>query len=114
MKLVVYVLINPDLLQQLLVALAEKQISGATIIESTGMGRELAEADEFSFFGSMRSLMIHNNHQTKTLLFVAKDEQVVIIEQVIESVIGPLEGPDSGILFSLPLEYVKGYKNYQR
>ncbi|HAV19394.1 MAG TPA: hypothetical protein DCX17_00020 [Firmicutes bacterium] len=112
MKLVVYVLIKVELLQKLLGRLAEEHISGATIIDSSGMGRELAEADEFSIFGSLRSLLIHNNRQTKTLLFVAKDEQVAIITNIVEGVVGKLVGPDSGIIFSVPIDDVKGYKTY--
>ncbi len=113
MKLVVYVLIKTELLQLLLSRLADEKISGATIIDSTGMGRELAEADEFSIFGSLRSLFSNNNRQTKTLLLVAQDEQVSQITKIIEGVVGSLEGPDSGIIFSLPIDSVKGYKRYK-
>jgi len=114
MKLIVYVLIKVELLQMLLTKLADNKVSGATIIDSSGMGRELADVDEFSIFGSLRSLFNSNNRQTKTLLFVAKDEQVVTITSVIESVVGSLEGPDSGIIFSVPIDYVKGFKTYSK
>lgn len=113
MKLVMYVLIKVELLQLLLTKLADEKISGATIIDSSGMGRELAESDEFSIFGSLRSLFNNNNRQTKTLLFVAKEEQVETIAKIIESVVGSLDAPNSGIFFSLPLDSVKGYKNYK-
>ena len=112
MKLVIYVLIKVDLLQTLLARLAENKISGATIIDSSGMGRELADADEFSIFGSLRTLFYNNNRLTKTLLFVAKDDQVKVITEIIESVVGKLEGHDSGIIFSVNVEDVKGYKEY--
>ncbi len=110
MKLVIYVLIKTDILQSLLAKLADARISGATIIETTGMGRELADVDEFSIFGSLRSLFTNNNRQTKTLLFVTEDDKVSVITEVIESVVGPLDGPDSGIIFSVPIDAIKGYK----
>ena len=113
MKLIIYVMIKVELLQKLLGRFADEKISGATIIDSSGMGRELADADEFSIFGSLRSLINNNNKQTKTLFIVAKDDQFPIITNIIESVVGPLEGPDTGIIFSLPIDEVKGFKHYK-
>lgn len=110
MKLLVYVLIKVDLLQTLLSALAKKGVSGATIIDSTGMGRELADRDEFSLFGSLKSLMSNNNHLTKTMFFVTEDAKTTVITEVIETVVGKLDKPDSGIIFTLPIDSVKGYK----
>lgn len=110
MKLVVYVLVKPDSLQTLLAALTKANIKGGTILSSTGMGRELMLSDENIIFGSLRKILTNNARETKTLFFVADDPQVAIITQVIEKVIGKLEGPDSGILFSLPIDFVKGYK----
>lgn len=110
MKLLIYVLIKIDLLQTLLGALAKEGISGATIIDSTGMGRELAEHDEFSLFGSLKALMSNNNHLTKTMFFVTENDQVDLISKTIERIVGPLDKPDSGILFTLPIDAVKGFK----
>jgi hypothetical protein len=78
------------------------------------MGRELSERDEFSIFGSMRALIDQNNRTTKTLFLVVEDVQVKKIEKVIESVIGDLSKPDQGILFTIPLDYVSGYKKKKK
>jgi nitrogen regulatory protein PII len=110
MKLLVYVLIKVELLQPLLTALAKDGVSGATIIDSTGMGRELADRDEFSLFGSLKALMSNHNHLTKTLLFVTEDAKTSVITDVIEKVVGKLDKPDSGIIFTLPIDSVKGFK----
>jgi nitrogen regulatory protein PII len=110
MKLLVFVLSDVEKLQPLLNQLKEKGISGATILDSSGMGRELSEHDEFSIFGSMRALINQNNRTTKTLLFVVEDEATKKIEKVIEDVIGDLTKPDQGILFTVPIDYVKGFK----
>ena len=110
MKLLMYVLSHVEKLQTLLKEFNEAGISGATIIDSSGMGRELSERDEFSIFGSMRALIDQNNKTTKTLFMVVEDDEVKKVEKVIEKVIGDLSKPDQGILFTLPLDYVKGYK----
>ena len=110
MKLLIYVLSHVEKLQTLLNQFNEQGIAGATILDSSGMGRELSERDEFSIFGSMRALIDQNNRTTKTLFLVVEDDQVKKIETVIESVIGDLSKPDQGILFTIPLDYVSGYK----
>jgi nitrogen regulatory protein PII len=101
-------------LQTLLNQFNEQGIAGATILDSSGMGRELSERDEFSIFGSMRALIDQNNRTTKTLFLVVEDDQVKKIEKVIESVIGDLSQPDQGILFTIPLDYVSGYKKKKK
>jgi hypothetical protein len=45
---------------------------------------------------------------------VVEDDQVKKIEKVIESVIGDLSKPDQGILFTIPLDYVSGYKKKKK
>jgi hypothetical protein len=110
MKLLIYVLSATEKLQALLGRFNDKGIAGATILDSTGMGRELVEHDEFAIFGSMKAIIDPENRLTKTLFLVVEDEQVKTIESLIESVVGPLTLPDNGILFTLPLDYVKGFK----
>jgi nitrogen regulatory protein PII len=114
MKLLIYVLSHVEKLQTLLNQFNEQGIAGATILDSSGMGRELSERDEFSIFGSMRALIDQNNRTTKTLFLVVEDDQVKKIETVIESVIGDLSKPDQGILFTIPLDYVSGYKRKKK
>jgi nitrogen regulatory protein PII len=110
MKLLVFVLSDVEKLQPLLKKFKDDDIPGATIFDSTGMGRELVDHDEFSIFGSMRNLISHNNQHTKTLLLVVDDADVEKITHDIETVVGSLDQPDSGILFTLPIDFVKGLK----
>jgi nitrogen regulatory protein PII len=110
MKLLIFVLSHVEKLQPLLKTFNDQGVAGATILDSSGMGRELSERDEFSIFGSMRALIDQNNRTTKTLFLVVEDDAVIKIERMIETVVGDLSKPDQGILFTLPLDYVKGYK----
>jgi hypothetical protein len=109
-KLLVFVLSDVEKLQPLLKKFKDHDIPGATIFDSSGMGRELVERDEFSIFGSMRQLISHDNQHTKTLFLVIDDAQLPAITQDIEDVVGSLDQPDSGILFTLPIDWVKGLK----
>jgi nitrogen regulatory protein PII len=114
MKLLIYVLSHVEKLQTILNQFNDAGIAGATILDSTGMGRELTERDEFSIFGSMRALIDQNNRTTKTLFLVVEDDEVKKVEKVIEKVIGDLSKPDQGILFTIPLDYVIGFKKKKK
>jgi hypothetical protein len=43
-------------------------------------------------------------------LFVTEDAKTSVITDVIEKVVGKLDKPDSGIIFTLPIDSVKGFK----
>lgn len=108
MKLLFFVLSKPDLLHALLTTLADNGVKGATILESTGMGRELMDNDEISIFGSLRAILSDNSRQTKTLLMVLQDDMVQKTVKLIEKVVGPIGGPDRGIIFTVPIDFAKG------
>lgn len=110
MKAVFYVLNQVDLLGKLLNEISDSNINGGTILESSGMGRELAKDQDFPMFGMLRAILNPELKSTKTLVFVLEEDKVEILEKAIERVVGSLEKPNSGILFSLPIDYVKGLK----
>jgi len=111
MKLLVFVLNKIEKLDALLEELANNQISGATIFRTTGMVRELMSRHELGIFGSFRHLLDADRKENRTLFMVVKTEQIAIIEKVIDQVVGNIDEPDTGILFTLPVESVRGYKH---
>ena len=108
MKLLVIILNKTECLEELLEAFTENNISGATIIDSKGMLQELYEHDEFKFIGSLRSLFNPEHTENKTILMVTKEEHVKEISKITNDVTGGLDKPDTGILFTLPIDYLEG------
>lgn len=108
MKLLVIILNKTECLEELLEAFTENNISGATIIDSKGMLQELYEHDEFKFIGSLRSLFNPEHTENKTILMVTKEERVKEISKITNDVTGGLDKPDTGILFTLPIDYLEG------
>lgn len=108
MKLLVFVLNKVSLLDKFLHNLLEKQIKGATIIESEGMARKLIEHEDFDLFGSLRVLLDKPREDSRVIFIVLEEEKVKDVLDVIDKLID-LEEPNSGIVFTLPLDYVKGY-----
>lgn len=108
MKLVVIVLNKLDCLDKLLTAFGKNSIPGATILSSRGMAQTLEAHDELRFIGSLRMLMNANYKENRTILMVVPDEKVDTVVELVDKATGGLNQPDSGILFTLPIDRVEG------
>ena len=96
-----------ELLEEVLQAFVEAGIPGATILDSEGMGRFLTY--ELPLFADFREFMKGNKPYNKTIFSVVEDEgKVKKVEELIEKICGSLSEPGTGILFTLPVDYVKG------
>lgn len=110
MKLMVYVLNDVHQLDKFLVALKEEKIKGATIINSTGMGRMLSESDDMNILGSLKFLFDGPRSESKVILMALEEEQIDVVLSVIDRIAGDLSKPNTGIVFTLPIDFIKGYK----
>jgi len=111
MKLVIYVMNDIQLLDRFLKRLKERGIRGATIINSTGMGRKLASMeDSIALFGGLKALFDSSRSESNVILMASEDDHVAVIYDTIHEVAGDLSKPNSGIVFTVPLDNVEGYK----
>ncbi len=110
MKLVTIILNKTECLDELLEVFSSNNISGATIIDSKGMVQELSEHDheDLYFLVSIRRLMEPSHKENKTIIMAAKDEDVKRISAIVNEVTGGLNKPDTGILFTVPIDYLEG------
>jgi len=111
MKVLMFILNDPDLLEPLLDELSAAGVRGCTIFDSNGMGRQLAKKrpDAFSLiFGSLVKTSTHTT--SKTLMMILDEPRIAAVTQAIETVVGSLDKPGSGVLFSFGLDMVKGLK----
>ncbi len=107
MKLLVFVLNNEDLLEEVLEAYVEAGVSGATLLDSEGMGRFLAY--EVPLFASFKEFMKGNKPYNKTILSVIKDEKVIArLKTLIDKIVGGLDSPGTGIMFTVPVDWAAG------
>ena len=110
MKLMVYVLNDVHQLDKFLVTLKDENIKGATIINSTGMGRMLSESDDMNLLGSLKFLFDGPRSESRVILMALEDEQIEVVLNIIDRFAGDLTKPNTGIVFTLPIDYIKGYK----
>lgn len=108
MKLVVIILNKTECLDKLLETFRENGISGATIIDSRGMIQELSDAYEFRIAGTLREIFMPSHKENKTILMAAREEDVSVISRIVDEATGGLSKPDTGILFTVPIDHLKG------
>lgn len=110
MKLLILVTSQKDKVDELIEALAMKKIAGATMVDSTGMARVITKGSNSPLLDSLAALLNPSNVGSTTIFMVIKEEQVEVVKSVADQVIGDLSKPDTGILFTLPVDETYGLK----
>ena len=112
MKLMVLILNKIEALEGLLEGLSSAGISGATIIDSAGLVMTLSKMESSFISSSIRALFTGDGADTdnKTIISVIKDDQFDIARRVVYSTIGDLSKPNTGILFTIPIDFAEGTK----
>ena len=91
MQFLLIVLNKVEILDTLLSQLMDNGIHGATILNSTGMIRELSKtSDDFPIFGTLRYLIDPDRKESKTIFMVLKDEQVEEAKNIVRQVVGDI------------------------
>ena len=110
MKLLMIVLNKTECLERLLTSFGRNQIPGATIIDSKGMAQELGELDDLDFMFSLRMLINPAHKENKTIFMVVPEDMVAKVSQIVNQVTGGLDQPDTGILFTVPIDHIEGIR----
>jgi len=109
MQFLLLVLNKVEVLDTLLEKLMEKGVCGATILNSTGMVRELAKNNEdFPIFGALRAFINPERKESKTIFMVLREDKVEEVKNIIRQEVGDLSRPDSAVLFTLPVLSAEG------
>lgn len=110
MHMLMFVLDNPDYLDEVLDAWDKIGVTGVTIIESTGISRyRKAKMIGTPLMAGINRIMHSSEEGHLTLFTIVKGEPKVrqCIEAV-EGIVGNLLDPDTGVLAAWPLSIVKG------
>ena len=106
MKMLIFVLNRVEKLEPALNKLEHAGLRGATVLSSRGMAMTLDKYCDGSFLGSLRAMMEPDREENRTVFMVLKDEDVELA--AVEEVAGSFNTPNSGIAFTLPVDFVKG------
>lgn len=114
MKLFYFVLNDTEKLDDILTGFIENGIKDATIVDSMGMLRLLNCThcgEDIPFLGTVRMFMKPDWKTSKLILTALRDEQVPLAIEAIEACIGDLNNKDTGVVFTVPIDYTKGFYN---
>ena len=110
-ELLVLVLNKINVVDDLLIELNDAGIHGATVINSTGMAHALASREDSLAISSFRAFFGHDREENRTVFIVLPKEMIPAARNVIRHAVGDLSRPDTGILFTMPLDFVEGISN---
>jgi len=105
-RLLVAVINDPEKLDEILAGFLEIGITGATVINSEGMGRVLSH--DIPIFAGLQTLISGSRPQNRTIFSVLPQEKVAEVMSLLQEVAGNLASPATGIAFTLPLDQVVG------
>ncbi len=108
MKLVVVILNHPDLLEDVLTGFLEIGLSGATVLDSVGMGKILS--NDVPIFAGLRQAFPGTSPTNRTILVVTEDHMVSDIVEVIEDICGSLDSAGAGMVLVLDVEKAFGVR----
>jgi len=106
MKLLILFLNKEEYLNQILEAFLELGVSGATVLDSVGMGRILAH--DIPIFAGFQNLLQDTRPGNKTIFSIVSEKKMALLSKEIEHILGSLDEPGNGVLAALPLDFVKG------
>jgi hypothetical protein len=110
MQLLILILKKIELTDEVIKQLAESGVKGGTILEGTGMANALVNMEDLPIFGILRSLLEGDEREScKVMMFVLEEKQESIIRKTVKKVIGDLNKPNTGIMFSIPITQVEGF-----
>lgn len=109
MHLLIAVINQEEKLEDVLAGFLEIGVTGATVINSEGMGRLLAS--EVPIFAGLAALQRRTRPRNQTLFTVIQDEaKVDAALALLQEVCGSLDQPGTGIAFTIPVSRVVGLK----
>jgi hypothetical protein len=108
MKLMVLILNKTDVLDSLLEGMSAAGLGGATIIESSGLATTLSRLDSSFISSSIRAILSGAEDDNRTILSVIRNDQLEIARKVVYNTVGDLSHPNTGIMFTVPIDFVEG------
>jgi len=106
-ELFVCVINRPEAVEDVIAAFIEIGVTGCTIVDSKGMGKIIAQ--DIPIFSGFKNMFSGARESNVTIFSVMDsglvDEAIKIIEEIYVS----FSEPDSGIVFTLPVNRVKGF-----
>jgi nitrogen regulatory protein PII len=107
MHLLVLVLNREEFLDEVLEAFVEAGVTGATIVDSVGMGRTLAY--RIPLFAGLKRSIKTSDYNKMIFSVVQSDEILTEVMKLLDEIID-FDVSGSGLLFVVPITLIKGMR----
>jgi len=108
MKLLILILNKAEKLEEVLEGFLEVGITGATVIDSVGMGHILSE--EIPIFAGLRFMFTGAKPHNKTIFSAIRDDKEKPAIEILKKILGDINQPGTGIVFTIPIDRAEGLK----
>ena len=105
-RLFVAVINDPEKVDEILSGFVELGITGATVLQSEGMGSVLSH--DIPIFAGLQTLISGSKPQNRMIFNVVPLERVDSVIALMQEIMGNLAAPATGIVFTLPVDRVVG------
>jgi nitrogen regulatory protein P-II 1 len=96
-------------LDEVLTSFLENGITGATILDSVGIGRATDEDEDIPILVRLKHRSWRNRPYNQTVFSVLEsEEEVELAMQILKDICGDFTVPGTGIAFSIPIHRVEG------
>ena len=106
MKLLVIVLNSAEKLEEVLEGLIEAGVTGATVVDSFGMGRII---EGVPLFAGMRNIFRGARDRNNIIFSVIRASQAAETMQVLDKILRCSRGKGEGIAFTVPIDQAIGF-----
>ena len=106
MKLLVLILNKVEKLEEVLEGFIEIGVTGATVIDSIGMGHIISK--EVPIFAGLRFMFAGSKPHNKTIVSVIREEKEEPVIHLLNNILGDLNDKGTGIVFTIPVDRVEG------
>ncbi len=117
MYMILFVLNDPDRLEEVLDAWEKEGVGGITVLPSTGLGRIRQKEglrDDVPLMPGVENFYHHQSDISHTLFTIVDDETTVKkLVEATQALVGNLDEPGNGILAVLPTVSVHGLIKYR-
>ncbi len=105
-RLLVAIINDPETIDEILSGFIELGITGATILNSEGMGSVLSH--DIPIFAGLQTLISGSRPQNRMIFSVLPASLVDSAIELLQEISGDLAKPATGIVFTLPVDRVEG------
>ena len=109
MQLIYIIMKQINRTDELMVALANAGVKGATILDSEGMAKYLYKAENVQTLDFLKQILHKENaNASKTIILAVNDDMVDTVRTTVKSILGNFDTPNVGVMFGVPISFTDG------